>query len=301
MVVIKPFKGIVYNKNKIKDLDKVMSPPYDIISEKIQEELYQNHQHNFVRLILGKQFDTDTKDNNRYTRAEELYKEWLKQLVLKQMDKPSLFPYQITYELEGNQKKMNGFFTLLHLDKNYKLVKAHERTLSKPKADRLNLMRATHSNLEPIQLLYIDPDNTVQQLINEYLSNDPLISVKGYDNFNHKLWNISNDKTISKILDFLSDKILFIADGHHRYQTAINYAEEQINKTNTTSDDAPFNFRMVILVNIYDKGLEILPTHRLIDIPASIDVTKVISQMEKYFDIENFPIKKSSGTEEIVQ
>lgn len=300
MVVIKPFKGIVYNKNKIKDLDKVMSPPYDIISKKIQEELYQNHQQNFVRLILGKQFETDSKEDNRYTRAEKLYKEWLKQSYLNQMDKSSLFPYQITYELDGKQKKMNGFFTLLQLDKDYNLVKAHERTLSKPKEDRLNLMRATHSNLEPIQLLYIDPDNTVQQLINEHISHDPLISVKGYDNFTHELWAISEGVTISKITDFLSDKNLFIADGHHRYQTAINYAEEQKEKTNNTSDDAPFNYRMVILVNIYDKGLEILPTHRLIHMPESIDVKKVIAEMEKYFEIEKFTITSSVVIDEIV-
>ena len=301
MVVIKPFKGIIYNKDKINSLDDVMSPPYDIISEKMQDELYKKSQNNFVRLILGKQFENDTDKNNRYTRAKKEYHEWLEKSVLTLMDNPSLFPYQISYDIEGKQKKMNGFFTLLQLDKKYTLVKAHERTLSKPKADRLDLMRATHSNLEPIQLLYIDPENTLQKLIKNYISKNPLISVKGYDDFTHELWNISDEQTISKITDFLSNKILFIADGHHRYQTAINYAEEQMKETKITSEDAAFNYQMVILVNMYDKGLEILPTHRLLHLPDNIDVTKVISEMEKYFSITKTPIDSSSHTNEIVQ
>jgi len=301
MVTIKPFKGITYNNVEIKDLDDVMSPPYDIISEKIQDELYQKHQYNFVRLILGKQFETDTDKDNRYSRAKKEYMKWLDKSILQFANKPALYPYQITYKLDGKIYEMNGFFTLLQLDKDYKFVKAHEKTLSKPKADRLNLMRATNSNLEPIQLLYIDPGNTIQQLIKDSLSDEPMISVKGYDDFKHEIWNLSDSSVISKVQEFLSDKNLFIADGHHRYQTAINYAKEQKKNTKIISADAPFNYQMVILVNMYDKGLEILPTHRFLNLPASLKEEDVIKSMRKYFTIEQQSIQDHEDVTSLVQ
>ena len=130
---------------------------------------------------------------------------------------------------------MNGFFILLKLDPNYKLVKAHERTLSKPKADRLNLLRTCEANLEPIQLLYIDEDDNIQTKIDKVL-NSPLFEIKGHDGFTHKLWKLDNDDIINDIVNILKDEILFIADGHHRYQTAINYADELRKKTGNQSN-----------------------------------------------------------------
>lgn len=295
MVEIKAFKGLTYNKEKIDDLNKVMSPPYDIIPKQLQEALYDKDPHNFVRLILGKQFSDDTDSNNRYTRAKQMYNQWIQENILSQSDTPALFPYKITYTLGGKQKTMNGFFTLLKLDPQYKLVKAHERTLSKPKADRLNLMRATHSNLEPIQLLYIDEDDTIRKHIDSNLD-APMISVTGYDGFTHELWKLTDPDVLDKVTDGLRDEIVFIADGHHRYQTAINYAEEMKEKSGDNSTDASFNYRMVILVNMFDEGLEILPTHRLIKLP---DITRaqLLSQLEKYFTIEQHKVQHIENTD----
>lgn len=284
MVKVNPFKGITYNNKKIENLDLVMSPPYDIISEEMQEKLYQKHDNNYVRLILGKQFPDDDEENNRYTRAKELYDKWLKENILTQSDKPAIFPYKISYKLDGEDKTMNGFFVLLRIDPDYKLVKAHERTLSKPKADRLNLMRACHSNLEPIQLLYIDEKDEIRKKMDGSL-NKKLVDVEGYDGFEHKLWKIEDDEIISSVQDYLDEKILFIADGHHRYQTAINYSDEIREKTGNTDPNASFNYRMVILVNMFDEGLAILPTHRLIK-KSDIDIEKLIKDAEEYFDVE---------------
>ena len=261
-----------------------MSPPYDIISEQIQEELYQKHPNNFVRLILGKHFPTDTLDNNRYTRAKQLFDEWQQQSILIQSEHKEIYPYKITYTIENKQKVLNGFFVLLKLDPTYTQVKAHERTLSKPKEDRLNLMKACHANLEPIQLLYMDKTDTIQKMIDTVLT-EPFIDVKGYDGFNHTIWKIKNKEIISNIEDELKKKILFIADGHHRYQTALNFAADNREKTGKNNADMPYNYRMVILANMFDDGLSILPTHRLIKKPG-INLKNFIKKLQPYFKVE---------------
>ena len=284
MVEVHPFKGLTYNKEKIQKLDDVVSPPYDIISDDMQKILYNKHPQNFVRLILGKTDPNDTNESNRYTRAKELYDLWQKEKILTESLTPAIYPYKIEYEIENKKKTMSGFFILLKLDPSYKLVKAHERTLSKPKADRLNLMRACRSNLEPIQLLYIDENDKIRKIIDDNLSK-PIFDVIGYDGFNHKLWKLEDKEVISMIQNSLKNQVLFIADGHHRYQTAINFAEEMKGKTGDASENAPFNFRMIILANMFDEGLSILPTHRLIK-KSDIKIENILLELEKYFTVE---------------
>ena len=145
-------------------------------------------------------------------------------------------------------------------------VKAHEKTLAKPKADRLNLMRACYANLEPIQLMYMDQNDSIRKTMDAAIDT-PLIKVKGYDGFTHQLWRLDDPKTVQTILDELKKKILFIADGHHRYQTSINYAQEKRQQTGNKDPNAPFNYIMVVLCNMFDPGLSILPTHRFIKMP----------------------------------
>jgi len=292
MVEITPFKGITYNKEKIGKLDDVTSPPYDIISSDMQTELYDKNPYNFVRLILGKQHSNDTKQNNRYTRAKKQFNLWIKESILIQSDNKAIFPYKIKYKVNNQLKTMNGFFVLLKLDPEYKYVKAHERTLSKPKSDRLNLMRACNANLEPIELLYIDEKDMIRRKIDESLG-EPIIDVKGYDDFTHKLWKLEDKDIISLITDNLKDKILFIADGHHRYQTSIDYADEMEKKTENHNNDAPINYRMVILVNIFDEGLSILPTHRLIKM-SDINLEKLVEKLGKYFTVQEKKVDDSN-------
>ncbi len=293
MVEVFPFSGITYNKEKIKKLDNVMAPPYDIISEEQQEELYKNHPKNYVRLILNKIQQTDDDRNNRYTRAKKLYDEWLADSTLIKSDKPAVFAYKIDYNLEGCKKTMNGFFVLLKIDPDYKLVKAHERTLSKPKADRLNLTRTCESNLEPIQLLYIDKKDKIRKAIDKKIKT-PIIDVKGYDGFKHKLWRLEDKETISMIQNQLKNEILFIADGHHRYQTAINYANEMKEKTGDKSASAPFNFIMVVLANMFDEGLSILPTHRFVK-KSDVNIQNCLEILKKYFTVEEKTVDKKDA------
>jgi len=288
MVETAPFKGMIYNKEKIQKLDNVMSPPYDIISEQMQKELYEKNQYNFVRLILGKIYPDDTDSNNRYTRAKQLFDEWQSQGILTPSTTPAIYPYKIQYTVKNEKKQMNGFFILLKLDPEYRTVKAHEKTLAKPKADRLNLMRACDANLEPIQLMYMDQQDSIRKTIDEAITK-PLISVKGYDGFTHTLWRLDDQNIVRTIIDELKQKILFIADGHHRYQTSINFAQEKRERTGDTDPNAPFNYIMIVLCNMFDPGLSILPTHRFIKMP-DVDLDDLAKRLEKYFTVEKKPM-----------
>jgi uncharacterized protein (DUF1015 family) len=291
MVHVAPFKGIQYNKTKIKDLNKVMSPPYDIISDKLQQELYDNNPYNFVRLILNKIQPTDTDTDNRYTRAHTLFEEWQKTGILAPSSTTAIYPYRVDYTVKNEKKTMHGFFVLLKLDPDYKTVKAHEKTLAKPKADRLNLMRTCDANLEPIQLMYMDDTDQIRKTIENGLGT-PQIQVKGYDGFTHNLWKLDDPKTVNAVQAALKEKILFIADGHHRYQTSINFAAEKREQTKNTDPNAPFNNIMVVLCNMFDPGLSILPTHRLITMP-DIDFDQLQSRLQEFFTIEKIPLQES--------
>jgi uncharacterized protein (DUF1015 family) len=284
MVEIAPFKGMVYNREKINKFDEVMSPPYDIISEQMQNELYRKNEYNFVRLILGKILPDDTDKNNRYTRAKQLFDTWQQHGVLISSKAPAIYPYKIDYTVNTVKKQMNGFFVLLKLDPEYKTVKAHEKTLAKPKADRLNLMRACYANLEPIQLMYMDQNDDIRTTIDTAL-HKPIIKVKGYDGFTHQLWCLDDQKTVQSIIHELEKKLLFIADGHHRYQTSINYAQEKRQQTGNNEPNAPFNYIMVVLCNMFDPGLSILPTHRFITMPG-VNFDDLSKKLERYFTVE---------------
>jgi uncharacterized protein (DUF1015 family) len=292
MVIVAPFKGFTFNKEKILNLDDVMSPPYDIISDEMQSNLYEKHPNNYVRLILGKQKKEDNLEENRYTRAKKLFNSWIENGILIQSGKPSIYPYKIEYEINKTKKKMSGFFILLKLDTDYKHVRAHEKTLSKPKADRLNLLRACNANLEPIELLYVDDDDIIRKKIEES-SFKPFLSAKGYEGFIHRIWKIEDEKVINFVQEELKNKILFIADGHHRYQTSINYANELREKTGDRREASPFNYMMVILANIFDEGLSILPTHRLIK-KGDIDFDDFINKLKEFFIIEKRTVSSTN-------
>jgi uncharacterized protein (DUF1015 family) len=261
-----------------------MSPPYDIISEDMQNELYNKNEYNFVKLILGKIYSDDTTTNNRYTRAKQLFDSWQQQEILIPSNVPAIYPYKIDYIINKIKKQMNGFFVILKLDPEYKTVKAHEKTLAKPKEDRLSLIRTCFANLEPIQLMYMDQNDSIRKTIDTALDT-PLFKVKGYDGFTHQLWRLDDQKTLKTITDTLEKEILFIADGHHRYQTSINYAEEKKEQTGNKDPNAPFNYIMVVLCNMFDPGLSILPTHRLINM-ANVKFDDLIKKLEKYFIVE---------------
>lgn len=291
MVSVEPFRGILYNREKIHDLSLVTSPPYDIISPKMQEELYRKSEYNIVRLILGKILPGDDERNNRYTRARDLFNKWLEEGILIEDREPSIYPYKVEYRVNGKEKVMRGFFILLKLDHEYRQVKAHERTLSKPKEDRLKLMRETKANLEPIELLYMDEEDRIMEEVEKHLDR-PCIDVVGYDTFRHRLWRVQDDELIRFIKDELRDEVLYIADGHHRYQTSVDYAREV-----GAGENDPRNYMMVVLANMFDEGLTILPTHRLVRTEQKLG--EILEGCRDHFHVEEIDMDREGSPDRI--
>jgi len=254
---IKPFRGVLYNKEKIKDLSKVMAPPYDVISPAEQEFYYEIHSYNVIRLILGKEYPEDNISNNKYLRAGKYFREWLSWGILKKKKNEGIYIYEEEYFIEGEKKKRRGFIALMRLeDFNSGVIFPHENTLSSPREDRFKLLSACEANLSPIFSFYSDP----LKEIDEYLEkSNLLVKVSNREGIEHKLKVIEEKEIISKIIQKMRDKKLFIADGHHRYLTALKFHNEAGGKYKGEED-----FVMMYFSNMETQDFTILPTHRVI-------------------------------------
>ncbi len=254
---IKPFRGVLYNKEKIKDLSKVMAPPYDVISPADQEFYYGIHSYNVIRLILGKEYPGDNISNNKYLRAGKYFREWLSRGILKKKKNEYIYIYEEEYFIEGEKKKRRGFIALMKLeDFNSGVIFPHENTLSSPREDRFKLLSVCEANLSPIFSFYSDP----LKEIDEYLEkSNLLIKVNDREGIEHKLKVIEEKEIVNKIVQAMKDKKLFIADGHHRYRTALKFRNEAGGEYKGEE-----NFVMMYFSNMETQDLTILPTHRVI-------------------------------------
>jgi len=276
MAIIKPFKAFRYNTEKIKDLNLVLTQPYDKISKDKQESYYKKSDYNLVRIILNKSTGKD-----KYQEAAKHLEKWIQEKILIQDQKEAIYYYTQTYQdpYTGQPLTRSGLIVLGKLSREN--VHAHERTLAAPKKDRLNLLRTTKANFGQIFMLYEDTLDEINQTIRKF-STKADIEVTDEDNNKHKCTIIDDPKTISQVKHLLKNKPLFIADGHHRYETALNFSEEMKAKGLHTE---AMDYRMMTLVNFHDPGLSILPTHRLLkDIP-SFNIKHLLQELEKYFFI----------------
>ncbi len=275
MADLRPFKPIHYNTEKV-DLSRVVTQPYDKINRELQEEYYNRDPYNYVRLILGREED-------RYEEAYRTFHQWLKEGVLIREEEDMLYIYHQEFQWEGEKyirKGILGPVRVVPFDKGE--ILPHERTLSKPKEDRLNLIRRTEKNFEYVFFLYSDPEHELKAFINPDREPDMMAE----DDFGviHKIWFEKRKENILKIHNFLKDRVLVIADGHHRYETSLKYREEAEKKCGY-NPDAAYNFRMATLVNMYDEGLIILPTHRLIK-GIEFNLDDFLKKAGEDFDIE---------------
>lgn len=295
MVKIFPFKGILYNTKKVKRLDRVMTPPYDIISEKDQDAYYEISDLNVVRLILGKEFKEDTEYNNKYLRAAAFLKGWLHHEILKEDEKPALYFYEQRFSIKGKKYVRHGFTALLRLeDLNRGKVFPHEDTLTRPKIDRLELLRATSANLENIFTIYSDDKLKTIKSFKKFLRRKPTIEVKDKDKVAHRLWRIDSKPAIYKIMKEMKDKSIFIADGHHRYEASLNYRREMRQRHTRFSEDESYNHIMTYFTPIEGEGLVVFPIHRVIKLPSQFDFQRFQEEIGIYFEIENFPYSKKT-------
>ncbi len=281
MAKVIPFNGILYNMSKVKG-DEITAPPYDIITSEEQKELYSKSPYNIVKIDFGKELSSDNDADNKYTRAAGFLKTWLHENILLQDKKPGFYVYEVEYAVKNIKKKLRGFFGLIELEELGKgSVYPHEHTHSKAKADRLLLMRACNANTSPVFSLYNSPEKTASKIINKTIEQSkPYIEAKDDKGSIHRLW-IVNDKTdTDAITKDLEGKAIFIADGHHRYETALEFQKEMRAK-GVSSCRESYDYTLMLFTNIADGDLTVLPTHRLVkEVPADS-----LKQLESHFDI----------------
>lgn len=292
MAVIAPFRGILYNPEKVSDMSGVVAPPYDVISPEGQERLYQKSDYNIVRLDFGKGNPSDDQDSNRYTRAASDFKAWQEKGILVRDEIPAIYVYEQDYRLkDGTLKTRKGFMSLVRLEElDSGVILPHERTLSGPKTDRLNLTRATGTNLSPIFSLYSDPEMKTNELLSKESKNPPIVNVQGEDGVNNRLWRVTDEAVINGLINEIADKMIFIADGHHRYETALNYRNEMREKHPGYTGKESFNYTLMYFSNMDDEGLTVFPTHRLIYGLKRFDPKVFEESLTENFEIERLAV-----------
>lgn len=279
MIDVIPFHGLLYNLDITGPLEGVTAPPYDVISPDLQEALYKKNPHNVVRLILGKEYEKDSESDNRYTRSAKVFKDWLKEGVLKRDNKPGFYLYSQEYEFEGEKFCRIGFFARVKVeDFSEGNICPHEFTLSKAKTDRTKLLNACHANFSPIFGLYSDPEGEIDFFLNEEIKSKPL-SVIEDSHVVHKLWRLDNAQINQKISDLIRDKKIYIADGHHRYETALAFAKKN---EDTTTDSSHV---MMFLTNMDSGSMSIFPIHRVVKSPNPFDHETFLKNLSEYFDV----------------
>lgn len=280
MVTVKPFRGVRYNLEKAL-LKNVVSPPYDVISEEEKEAYKTKSPYNVVKLILP-------EGEEKYVNASKIYNQWKSERVLIKDETPSYYVYEQEYQYEGKKYVRTGFIGLLKLEKfGTGKVFPHEKTLAGPKKDRFELMKACKANFSQIFGLYMDKENELEKVFSNAKKDMPVASAVDDEGVKNTLWIIQEQDIVDKISRFMSNKSIFIADGHHRYETALNLRDFFRKQNNDSPDEVrPYDFVMMMFVNFYDEGLKIFPTHRVVDLDESSDENGLLKKLKNYFDME---------------
>jgi uncharacterized protein (DUF1015 family) len=291
MVNVVPFRGVLYNPQKIDDLSDVVAPPFDVISKAEQDYFYQRHPHNIIRLILGKLTPDDSSTDNPHTRSADFYHQWLDAGVLKQDNDPAFYLTSVEFMSEEQMITRYGLIALVKLESFDKgVILPHEKTFSKVRSERLDLMKACHANFSPIFSLYSDQNGILEALTDAALAHKPDMNVINHKGLRHKLWRITKPSVLRYVSEAIKERTLFIADGHHRYETALNYREWVKADTPDFTDKHPANFVMMYLCSIEDPGMRILPAHRMFRNVAPLARANLIRKAQEYFEIITFPI-----------
>ncbi|MCA1961307.1 MAG: DUF1015 domain-containing protein [Desulfomonile sp.] len=291
MANIAPFKVVHYNGACAKELDRLITPPYDVISPRQQEAFYEAHELNIIRLVLGKQYPADTDEDNRYTRAASTLRAWLDRGVLVRRDKPGLVIYQMEFDRpDGGRRTIDGIVALVEVDDYGKgKVLPHEKTYKGPKQEQLNLLRACHSHLTPIHALFTDREHRVINVYRVFMQRPPQQQAVEDDGTIHRTWIIEDEAAIQQISEYLRDKSLFIADGHHRYETALAFKREMAGSD--TNGDA--GYVMMYLTSTSHPGLTILPAHRMVGGDADLNFKRLLERLAPYFQIDRHQFKEA--------
>ncbi len=275
-----PFKAFRFDADIVGDVSSCIAPPYDVISPAQQQQLYEKNKYNVVRIIKGKTTPSDNDNNNQYTRAADFLNSWMQAGVLKQDSAETIYAYVQDFQLAGAQFQRFSFIALARLEEFGETVRPHEKTLDGPKIDLLNLKRATIAKWGLIFMLYEDREKVANKIIENAAGEKPLIDFRDDQNVRHRLFAITDQDNIKAIAKMMLDKKCIIADGHHRYETALNYLRQ--------SNNPAAKYQMLAFTNTCQEGLVVLATHRLVGNLENFNMDKLIADLRENFEITQF-------------
>ena len=282
MAVIKPFRGMRFDTEKAGELKTLCCPPYDIISEEERKEFIEQNEYNVIRLELPKEGE------DVYARAGEVLDMWRAKGILIHEDKPAIYIYEMEFNAYNKRRSVKGMIARVKVEEFSKgVILPHEFTLSKAKTDRFNLMKATNCNFSQIYALYMDSEHTTLKTIDEQSDFDAQYEFTDDDNITHRLWVCTDEAVIEKLIKDFADRKLYIADGHHRYETAVNY-RNWCRENGISKEGDPQDYQMIYLVDMEHPGLIVFPTHRMVRDLEGFDKNRVLKSCEEYFDIEKY-------------
>ena len=299
MAEIIPFQALRYNPRFVPDLAQVVAPPYDVISPEAQDRYYARHPYNVVRLILAKDV-TNTAGRDRYASAAQTFADWRRDGILRQDPAPAVYLYEQEFSLGDSQRlRRRGILALVRLhDYADGVIFPHERTFSRYKDDRLRLMRACPANLEAILGFFPGANPGVAAVLDRYRATDPAVTVVDEDGIGHRLWLVQESAQVEALQEALRDRPIVIADGHHRYETALNFRNERQANEASSGDRArrPDSFVLMHLVPADDPGLAILSTHRIIRRPLANAGAGFTAALARHFRIAAYPVAAGDPT-----
>ncbi|MFB0552962.1 MAG: DUF1015 domain-containing protein [Phycisphaerae bacterium] len=274
---IKPFKAFRFDEAVVGDVGSCIAPPYDVISDAQQEQLYKKSKYNIVRIIKGKTTASDNGENNQYTRAADYLNKWIEQGALKQDTAETIYAYVQDFELAGTQYQRLSFVALGKLEEFGKTVKPHEQIFDKPLLDRLNLKKATTTEFGLVFMLYEDEQKIAEKIIQQAPTTELLIDLTDEQDVRHRILAITAKEDIDAIARMMNDRSCIIADGHHRYTTGLTYSKQNGNPS--------AEYQMLAFANISQEGLIVLATHRLVDNLENFCYEKLIAELQENFEL----------------
>ncbi len=288
MADVQPLRGLRYASPKVGDLAQVVTPPYDVIDKEAQERYYARSPYNVIRLELGKEEPADTSLNNVYTRAAATFAEWRAQGIIQQDSQPGYYLYQQIFRRNEQTYTRTSLLARVRLEPwSARVVLPHEHTLAKAKEDRLKLYRACSTNFSPIMSMYEDPQGRIRRLLSTYATH-PEVSIVDEAGEEHRLHPINDPQQIALIQNFFAERQLYIADGHHRYETALAYQAEMREQRRDLHPEDAVNFTLMALIDVDDPGWLVLPTHRLLfNLSQNALAALSAEQLARYFHVQS--------------
>jgi uncharacterized protein (DUF1015 family) len=299
MAEIAPFRGIRYAASQGRALGQLIAPPYDLVSQEQRDELLRRSPENVIHLTLGEERPGDGPGQNRYTRAAEYFRRWLAEGVLRRDPVPALYPLEQSFwSTDGRRLQRRGFMAAVRLHEFREgVIVPHEKTLVAPKADRLEILKHVGANLSPIFGLYRDEAQVTARTLDAATAAEPVSETDSDDGVHHRLWRTEDPALVSALTDLVARQRIFIADGHHRYETALVYRRQLEETTSGLPSDGGHHYILMFLCPMNDPGLFLFPTHRLLFGVKDFSLARFLERLGRYFTVETLPedIRRPAG------